>query len=490
MSTPYAIGVEFRERMNDEEQRVATFRCPMTNYSIFPRIEGVSIYTLAAHGFYFVGPEDRVRCNFCSVELYQFQPYDDIAYDHKRFSPHCPLINNHQNTRNILKFSADTLERDLNRTQSGLYRVARQRLAIRANANPNPSHANDWQIVHTRTLENRRREALDAITRSVFEVYIANDDIDPYTFERDFPESSSSSRQSVQAEWTRFHGEDNSYDVAGNYDPGYNLDNHMIRYSPPGAIQNYRYEQGNHHQQHQHRETANRETIRLLRDNENFEWRDSPEYALRDFNIEIMEPESSSPPAPPSPPTPPTPRTPPLSELSRVNSNSSFYVPINSQDTNHNESISSDSSSTSSDLPIDSTSSVVNQSISASTRFYREYLKACSKRLYGKKKKKKKNKSKKKRRDKEEKENYSDKSNNKKKEKKSKHLLNDDDDDDDESKSSTISNKICTVCYDKEYNTLLIPCSHLCCCEECSKNLPTCPQCRQKISATAKVFLA
>ena len=48
---------------------------------------------------------------------------------------------------------------------------------------------------------------------------------------------------------------------------------------------------------------------------------------------------------------------------------------------------------------------------------------------------------------------------------------------------------LCTVCIDKESDTVFQACGHLCVCEQCAMNLVRCPLCRTR-SKTLRVFRA
>ncbi|KAF4525547.1 hypothetical protein B566_EDAN012954 [Ephemera danica] len=45
------------------------------------------------------------------------------------------------------------------------------------------------------------------------------------------------------------------------------------------------------------------------------------------------------------------------------------------------------------------------------------------------------------------------------------------------------------VCWTKELGVVLLPCSHMATCIECSSQLSSCPICRTKINAYVRVFL-
>lgn len=48
---------------------------------------------LAQAGFFYIGPQDRVRCRFCGGVLKSWQPTDDPFIEHQRYFAQCPFIN-------------------------------------------------------------------------------------------------------------------------------------------------------------------------------------------------------------------------------------------------------------------------------------------------------------------------------------------------------------------------------------------------------------
>ncbi|XP_058457110.1 death-associated inhibitor of apoptosis 1 [Malaya genurostris] len=52
----------------------------------------ISITELARYGFYYVGPNDMVKCYFCRVEIGLWEPTDNVLSEHLRWSPYCPLL--------------------------------------------------------------------------------------------------------------------------------------------------------------------------------------------------------------------------------------------------------------------------------------------------------------------------------------------------------------------------------------------------------------
>lgn len=59
-------------------------------------ISFISKTELARYGFYFVGPNDMVKCYFCRVEIGLWEPNDNVLSEHLRWSPYCPLLRKRQ----------------------------------------------------------------------------------------------------------------------------------------------------------------------------------------------------------------------------------------------------------------------------------------------------------------------------------------------------------------------------------------------------------
>ena len=47
----------------------------------------------------------------------------------------------------------------------------------------------------------------------------------------------------------------------------------------------------------------------------------------------------------------------------------------------------------------------------------------------------------------------------------------------------------CKVCWEKQVQTVLVPCGHSCACWECGLKLQTCPLCRAAVNSRMRVFL-
>lgn len=62
----------------------------------------IHVHDLAQFGFYYTGPNDRVKCAFCSGTLCDWTVTSDGAYEaHKQAFPECPLIVNIDKCENI-----------------------------------------------------------------------------------------------------------------------------------------------------------------------------------------------------------------------------------------------------------------------------------------------------------------------------------------------------------------------------------------------------
>lgn len=70
--------------LNIETKRLETF----DNW----KISFIDKNQLALFGFYYCGPGDLVKCNFCQIEIGLWEEGDDVLTDHMRWSRHCKLI--------------------------------------------------------------------------------------------------------------------------------------------------------------------------------------------------------------------------------------------------------------------------------------------------------------------------------------------------------------------------------------------------------------
>ncbi|KAH6772731.1 E3 Ubiquitin ligase family protein [Perilla frutescens var. frutescens] len=47
---------------------------------------------------------------------------------------------------------------------------------------------------------------------------------------------------------------------------------------------------------------------------------------------------------------------------------------------------------------------------------------------------------------------------------------------------------LCVICLEQEYNSVFVPCGHMCCCLACSSHLTNCPLCRRRIEQVVRTF--
>lgn len=71
--------------MQSEQNRLKTFYNWRTDF--------ISSEKLVKNGFFYLGWNDAVQCAFCDVEIMHWVEGDDIAEEHRRFSPDCPFVN-------------------------------------------------------------------------------------------------------------------------------------------------------------------------------------------------------------------------------------------------------------------------------------------------------------------------------------------------------------------------------------------------------------
>lgn len=79
-----AIADLTKLKMNFEKYRIESFY----NWPV-PYID---VKNLAKSGFYYTNKEDRVKCNFCDLEVYQWSAYDDPILEHLKWSPFCSFL--------------------------------------------------------------------------------------------------------------------------------------------------------------------------------------------------------------------------------------------------------------------------------------------------------------------------------------------------------------------------------------------------------------
>ncbi|KAI8522832.1 hypothetical protein RHMOL_Rhmol13G0027300 [Rhododendron molle] len=58
----------------------------------------------------------------------------------------------------------------------------------------------------------------------------------------------------------------------------------------------------------------------------------------------------------------------------------------------------------------------------------------------------------------------------------------------DSTKKDRLIPDLCVICLEQEYNSVFVPCGHMCCCTVCSSHLTNCPLCRRRIEQVVKTF--
>lgn len=58
----------------------------------------------------------------------------------------------------------------------------------------------------------------------------------------------------------------------------------------------------------------------------------------------------------------------------------------------------------------------------------------------------------------------------------------------DGAKRERVMPNLCVICLEQEYNSVFVPCGHMCCCTACSSHLTSCPLCRRQIEKAVKTF--
>lgn len=65
---------------------------------------------MAKTGFFFIGPYDEIKCNFCNVVIRNWEVGDNEVTEHIRWSPNCPLLKR-RTTPNVAIQSSHELDR-------------------------------------------------------------------------------------------------------------------------------------------------------------------------------------------------------------------------------------------------------------------------------------------------------------------------------------------------------------------------------------------
>lgn len=90
MAQPVIISKPFN--FNYEKDRIISF----DNWPL----DFISEIVLAKTGFFYLGKDDRVQCQFCKVILCDWEKGDDEVREHIKWSPYCALLRR-QYTSNV-----------------------------------------------------------------------------------------------------------------------------------------------------------------------------------------------------------------------------------------------------------------------------------------------------------------------------------------------------------------------------------------------------
>jgi hypothetical protein len=82
----------FINKMNYEKFRIESFKRWPIPY--------INVREMAANGFYYKGESDLVKCNFCDIQLGNWEAEDVPIEQHRKYAPYCPHLNG-GSTRNV-----------------------------------------------------------------------------------------------------------------------------------------------------------------------------------------------------------------------------------------------------------------------------------------------------------------------------------------------------------------------------------------------------
>lgn len=70
----------------------------LTTFVDWPHDHPIRAWDLSSAGFYYLGTGDSVKCYKCSIMLHNWDPTDTPWGEHKKWSPMCPLVLDHNST--------------------------------------------------------------------------------------------------------------------------------------------------------------------------------------------------------------------------------------------------------------------------------------------------------------------------------------------------------------------------------------------------------
>ena len=77
------------ERTRENDNRMEDFT---TRLNTFLNWGGPNAIHMAGAGFYFVGPDDLVKCFRCGLELRKWKTFHSPYFEHEQWSKNCPCV--------------------------------------------------------------------------------------------------------------------------------------------------------------------------------------------------------------------------------------------------------------------------------------------------------------------------------------------------------------------------------------------------------------
>lgn len=91
--------------MNSEEKRLQTFKNWPLDY--------IDKYILAKTGMYYTKIRDKVKCNFCQVEIENWQEEDNPILEHMKWSLNCPILQQRRQNNSLDSIHLDNIPFDI-----------------------------------------------------------------------------------------------------------------------------------------------------------------------------------------------------------------------------------------------------------------------------------------------------------------------------------------------------------------------------------------
>jgi hypothetical protein len=89
----------FHSLSNDKYFEMHKEKCRLQSFENWP-LPFISVYELAANGFFYTGYRDVVECNYCHLRLHRWLADDDVEEQHLIHARYCPFLLNPKDTAN------------------------------------------------------------------------------------------------------------------------------------------------------------------------------------------------------------------------------------------------------------------------------------------------------------------------------------------------------------------------------------------------------